>query len=86
MRLVLPRGVTPLLASLEHRSGVRDIAWKAVVDPSGPRHVLELSLVHVRKAARFTGEGLARGLADLKADRALLRQLHEDGLAFRVAR
>lgn len=86
MRLVLPRGVTPLLASLEHRSGVRDIAWKAVVDPSGPRHVLELSLVHVRKAARFTGEGLARGLADLKADRALLRRLHEDGLAFRVAR
>ncbi len=81
----VPSKVSPLLPERTGESPFRAFSWKAASKPTEAGSLLELSLDHRYKSARFDFDQRDKGLQEWKKDRTLIKSLREDGLAFKAA-
>lgn len=79
--LELPAAVRPILAEAAGETSFRVLSWKAALEPEG--RVLRLRVEERRKDAFFGPDELGAAEAAWRKDRALVRSLLEDGMAFR---
>jgi len=79
--LELPAAVRPILAEGAGETSFRALAWKAALEPEG--RVLRLRVEERRKDAFFGPGELGAAEAAWRKDRAMVRSLLEDGMAFR---
>ena len=79
----LPFLVRPLVPARQGQSAFRSLSWTVGVLPAPAGCRLTFELEERRKDAFFGMEQLDQGVAAWKQDRALVRALLEDGMAFR---
>lgn len=79
--LELPGEARPILAESSGETPFRALAWKASLEPGG--RLLRLRVEESRKDAAFGLADLAAAEVAWRKDRALVRSLLEDGMAFR---
>jgi hypothetical protein len=82
LALRLPRPMAPVLGSEKGETALRSYAWTSEVSLS-PSPELKARLVEERRPARFGFDQREEGLAAWRKDRATVRRLREDGLAFK---
>ena len=80
----LPVRVQPVLPERKGESPFRTFQWTASAKPQGEGTRLELSLDHHLRPATFGFDQRDKGLQAWKQDRALMKGLREDGLAFKI--
>ena len=82
--VTLPVRVQPILPERKGETPFRTFAWFASAKPQGEGTRLELSLDHHLRPATFGFDQKEKVLQAWKQDRALMKGLREDGLAFKA--
>jgi len=83
-KVALPYSVSPLLPEKKAASPFRRFSWKAEARPEGAGSLLTLSLDHQSLPAFFGYEQREQGVQEWKKDRSLVKNLVNDGLAFKI--
>jgi hypothetical protein len=79
----VPNRIEPVLPSLKQETPFRSLTWTVAATPSAHGSTLSVSLIMDRNDCDYGYDRLVEGLAAWKKDRALLKSLREDGLAFK---
>jgi hypothetical protein len=82
--VAFPVPIEPVLAAKKGETPFRTYAWSAFAEPRTQGGVLKLSYRQVRKDAAWAPPEQEKGVAEWKKDRAVLREIHEDGLSVRL--
>jgi hypothetical protein len=81
--LLLPFPVQPVLGLMAFETPFRKVDYRAGVVTGRAASTLELRFLHARRPVRFGMEEVEKGMGEWKMDRALVRTLATDGLAFK---
>jgi len=82
--VAFPGPIQPVLAEKKGETPFRTYAWSASAETRPQGGILKLKYRQVRRDAVWDHPEQEKGVAEWKKDRAVLREIHEDGLSVKL--